>query len=841
MKKRHPYSILLLLTFMLLFNFTFSTTKISKIKLELCVSTDNDNRLFLNSELKEFIASKKVHFDTIKKAELKGNLLDDIGQAQEFVGISLYRSSDSTFVQGAITDSAGLYHLLNIQPDIYYLKASAFGFEEVYSGLIELKSGAIAVQPPLVLIPSVTSLEAVVITAKTALVERKSDRFIIKVKESALAAGTSLDLLKATPFVTLSSTNEVSLQGKKTLVLVDNKQIPDASVESILEMIPAGNIISMELITNPSAKYDAIYGAVINIITKKGQLDGYTGNVRMDGALGEYGQYGVNSSLTYTKGNFTTFGTVGYRKNDQMSFNKTKRTLNTSDISDTNREEVKRLFFQHFYSVQAGMQLKLDDNQTIGALITSNPSQRSGRFNSKNEFSKSDAALDSLLSTNSPFRSKGLTSNYNLNYHLLADSGKTELSMLTTYTPYRNNFRQFFTSVVFDENGDVIRVPEPYQTTNTTAVDIFITQVDFVRNFQKEWKLETGLKNQIAHSSSQILYEENSNSGFVTVPEYSNDNKLKETISAAYGILYKNWTKDKIQLGIRLENTDASYSGSTSQRYLKLFPTLFYQHDINDKYNLSFSYKKTITRTPYNELVPYTIFVNNYTVFTGNPQLKPQYDDIISLGVNLNKLNLSFNYVSIKGMFGQFPSSQDFNTGVTYFALQNLERSRDFYIDVFYPFKITSWWNTQNSGTLFGYSKSSGKVLGNEYDLSSTWYNFKTDHTVTFSKSIKLQVIANYSSGSTSELTHIGAVGNIDGSLLISILNNKGQIRIGASDILKRNVYRSDQYFYNYSSEKSRYGDSRRISVGFTYNFGKLSTKTPAKKLGNDDAINRIQ
>jgi hypothetical protein len=827
---------------MLVFNFSFSINKIPNRNKELGILTSTTH--IEKYKIVPFLESKNELFDTIKKvqlkknADLKGSVLNETGESQEFVEVSLFRSVDSTFVKGTLTDSLGLFHLSDIVPGDYYLKAYALGSAAFYSDLIKLEENANVVSPPLILVPDVNKLNEVIITKKIDLVERKSDRFVIKVKESALAAGTSLDLLKNTPFVTISATNEVSLQSKKTLVLIDNKQYPDSSVESVLQMIPAGNIVTIELITNPSSKYDATYGAVINIITKKSQMDGYTGNVRVTGAQGQYGEYGANASLTYRKGKLTTFGTLGYRKSDQMSFNNTVRILNGTDVID---EDIKRVFYQKFYSVQGGIQYELTDKQSIGALITTNPFRRTGHFDSTNEFSKLNSPIDSILVTNSPLKSKGYTSNYNLNYHYSSKSGDTELNALGTYTPYQSDFFQSFPSYVLGKNNEVIRVPNEYQTTNSTGIDIWIAQLDFIQNLKKEWKLEAGIKNQTSDSDSQIVYEENQNGSNVVIPEYSNDTTLKETILSAYGILYKNWTKDKVQIGMRLENTDAKYTGGEPQQYLKFFPTVFYQHDIDDLHNYSFSYKKTIIRTPYNELVPYTIFVNNYTVFTGNPALKPQYNDNLSLSINLNKLNISVNYVYIKGMLGQFPYKQDFDTGVTYFSLQNLDQSHDFYIDVFYPIKITSWWNSQNSASVAGYSKSTGMVLGSKYSLSSSWFNFKTDHTISFSKNLKLEVIGTYSSKLTSELTHIGAVGNIDASFLINVLKNKGQIRVLATDILKRNVYSSDQYFSNYSSEKMRYNDSRKIGIEFTYNFGNTNTKRPAKKLGNDDALDRIQ
>ncbi|MFT5892567.1 MAG: hypothetical protein ACI9Y7_002679 [Dokdonia sp.] len=840
--KKNLYHSLLFLTFMLSFLQGFSVNENFKIEKEVFNVTNNNSEDLLNSARHRANELKTNLFNSSVIAGLKGKVIDEFGDPIELVAVSLYKTVDSTFVRGVITDQFGVFNLEDINSGDYYIRTSALGFNETYSDVIKIDSDEIIDLDPIVLTTSITALEGVLIVVDNSVVERKSDRFIVKVKESALVVGTSIDLLRTTPFISISGSNQISLQGKSTLVLLDNKPIPDSSVESILQMIPAGNISSIELITNPSAKYDAIYGAVINIITKSGQSDGYTGNVSLVGAYGRLGAFSVNTSLNYKKGALTTFGSLGYIKNDQFSYNNTKRVLDNANVSNVNEEEIDRFFNQNFYSVQAGMEYEINENQKIGALVTTNPVRRTGDFNSVNKFRLLNAAVDSVLVTKSPFKSKGATNNYNINYNLLADSTRTELSVLGTYTSFRNDLEQFFTSEVLDDGGATLRVPGPFQTANITDIDVWIAQVDFVRNLNNEWKLETGIRNQITNSDSNITYnEENNNGALVVVPEFSNDIELKETISAAYAIVSKNWAKDQIQLGLRLENTKSSFTGAASQENLKLFPSLFYQHDINKKYNFSLSYRRTIRRAPYNELVPYTIFVNNFTVFTGNPSLQPQFDDIISLDVNLNKLNLSLSYTNIDGMFGQFPISQDFDTGVTFFSLQNLDRSKDIILNAYFPLKITSWWKTRNSGAIFGYSKSTGEVLGNEFSLSSSWFNFRSNHTITFSKSVELELVGDYSSDLTSELTRIGAVGNVNASLLIKVLKNQGQITIGAYEIIQRNVFTSDQFFSNYSSEKFRFRDSRRVRVGFTYNFGKLDNRTPSKKLGNDDAINRIQ
>src|SRR5690606_9805782 len=148
-------------------------------------------------------------------------------------------------------------------------------------------------------------------------------------------------------------------------------------------------------------------------------------------------------------------------------------------------------------------------------------------------FSKLQAPVDSILYTNSPFDNKGETFNFNLNYHLLADSGKNELTLLSTYTRYNSNFFQYFPSELVDGNGTPIRTPAIYQITNNTNINILVGQADYSHKFRQDWKLEAGLKYQHTDSKNSILYEDNSSGQFVRVPDYSNNNHLRETIYGA--------------------------------------------------------------------------------------------------------------------------------------------------------------------------------------------------------------------------------------------------------------------------------------------------------------------
>ncbi|SFW66679.1 outer membrane beta-barrel family protein [Chitinophaga sancti] len=776
-----------------------------------------------------------IHPATAQQAQISGTVIDEKGQPLPFSAVALFSASDETkIVSNTLSDTEGKYQFTQLPEGHYYIKVSALGYTPTRSPLIILDPGAKYAAIPLVMNSTPTNLNVVEIAGKKATIENKGDRFVVNTEKSALAAGNAIDLLKSTPFVSLSASNEIRLQGKKTMFLVDGKPLPASSMQEILQMIPAGNISSIELITNPSSKYDAAYGAVINIITRKKELEGTTGNLRADAAQGKYGNYNFNGRLTYKKKSITLFSMAGYNKSDQQSFNGSDRILDNSEKPDLLQEDITRTFHQHFYNLQTGGEWTINNNQTLGVLTTGRIIRSKGDFISDNRFSKENSPVDSALYTRSPFENKGSIFNYNINYHLLADSGKNDLTVLATFTPYKSDFKQTFYSELNDG-----RTPPVYKNTNHTDIQIYIAQVDYIHKFSHHWLLDAGLKYQNTNSRNSILYEDNRNGGFAVVPEYSSDNHLKESIAAGYAILSKNWSSTKLQMGLRAENTDASYVGYFNQHAIKLFPSLSYEYKISDQYSLTLSYKKTINRAPYNELVPYTIFVNQNTVFRGNPSLQPQYDNILTLSTRLHQLSIAFIYTLSKNMFGQFPIAQDFNTKTTWFALQNLNDAQDFHIDLFYPLQITRWWSAQNSGSIFGYSKASGFVMDKSFTLSSNWVNLKTDQTFDISKRLKLEIIGYYNSKMTSELTSLGSYGNIDASLLINVLN--GQLRIGGNDILKRNVYWSGQDFGVYRSSKDRYMDSRRLSIGYTYNFGRTKIATPGRKLGNNDALQRIQ
>lgn len=193
-------------------------------------------------------------------------------------------------------------------------------------------------------------------------------------------------------------------------------------------------------------------------------------------------------------------------------------------------------------------------------------------------------------------------------------------------------------------------------------------------------------------------------------------------------------------------------------------------------------------------------------------------------------------------MFALFPLKQDAGTKLTYFSQQNLKKTSDYAAFLYFPLRFTSWWETQNSGNILGYYKAEGDILGSAYTISGFRSDFRSAQIFPISKHLKLQVDAYYWTKYVYDLSRHSGYKNIDASLLIDVLSGKGQIRVGGEQIIfKRNDYHTDQNFGIYTSRAITSTDSRRVSIGFNYKFGKTTIKSPDRKLGNEDAIKRLK
>jgi len=779
--------------------------------------------------------------DSLAHDHVKGRVLDEHQLPLAYTKVTLLTAVDSVLVQNALTDPDGNFNFTAIKAGVYKIRISSLGKYPYTTKPFTVGGSAQIAIEPIAMRTSAETLKEVKITSEKPIVETRGDRLIYNVENSAMAAGNSLQLLRSAPFVRISSDNTVSLQGKKTMILIDGKPVPDVSLENILQTMPAGNIQKVELITQPSAKFDAAYGAVINIITKKSQIEGFTGNLRSDGSTGHYAVGMTNLAGTFKHHKLTIYANAGITRGDNFFGITSIRFQDPTDADYFMSNNWTRLSHNKMYSFQGSINYQLNADQYIEFFADANDFKFEGPWTSKNEFGRSNVTLDSVLHTRAVFDQSMKSSTYNLNYHLLSDSGKHELTVLGTFIPWQRDMFQIFPSELYDGYGKLIKTPATYQTRNQGAIDVYIAQADYIHQLNKGWKAETGLKFQKTDSKTSVNFEDEREGTIQQVAEFSNENTLQESIAGLYGIVSKGWKNVKLQAGLRMEDTRANFAGHFRQHYTTFFPTLLYQYKLNKDIDLSASYKKTISRAAYNELVPYSVLINQYTIEQGNPALVPAFDHIYSLNANVYKLNLSVSYTKNNGLIGLFPSKQDVATKVTYYTRQNLKSASDISLYLFYPLQINGWWETINSGTPIAYNQAQGLVLGQQYKLSAFRSDFRSSHIFKFSSRLKFQVDVYYWTDYVQDLSNTSGNKNIDASFLLTLWEGKGQFRLGGNELIfKRNDYLISRSYGTFRTAERVNTDSKRIYIGFTYKFGKSHVQKKDAKLGNEEVLKRL-
>lgn len=738
-----------------------------------------------------------------------------------------------------ITDRSGAFFFNDLPKGVYSLKITYIGFEPLVLDSVTIAADSVMDIGIVQLRPQAGTLSQAVVTAKKPLIERSSDRFTVNVENSPLAAGDAYKILASAPFVRVSPTKEITLQDKKTLVLVDGKPVTGDALQNILENLTARDIIRIDLITDPSAKYDAGYGAVIDLITRKKTETGYSANLYTEGSYGKYGIYTARGKLTYKTKRVTFYAGGGFRRYNEWYYDQDTRQLTGSGKVSVLQDSTIRLYHSNISSFQAGADIQLGKTQTLGfmaeGIFRTTPN---GIFNTATKFSQQAMPLDSVLVSPGSFVYHGSTYNTNVNYRLLADSGRTELTGLITYTPLTRHIIQGFSPTLLNGKNSVIDVPAPYDVSNSADIDITVGQADFTHAFAHSWKLESGVKYQRTVTNSDVVQQTDNNGTYLTDSSYSFNSKMTEAITAGYAIVSKKYKKDVLQAGLRVENTNAASPGNFAEKYTDLFPNISWQHTLARKLNFSLGYKRQINRPPYQEMLPYSIILDEYTILQGNPLLRPSYSQVATLNLDVRKLNVSLNYTYTTGAFSRLPIKEDTGTQATYYATQNIDNTGYWNLNIFYPLKVTRWW-TANTSAHGGFATSTGTVLGVRETRSSFNANFSSYQEFSLSKTIQAEAGYYWYSKQTTNLITTNAYGNINAGITAKVLKGKGTIGLNVYELLKRTTYRSFQQFGAFESTTASQSDSRRVYLSFTLNFGKTKVNLADKKLGNEDAIKR--
>ena len=695
------------------------------------------------------------------------------------------------------------------------------------------------------------TLKAVSITAVKPLLERKADKLVVNVENSSVLIGsTALEVLQKAPGVTVDQNDKISMQGKQgVLILLDGKQtyMSSADVANLLRNMQSEQIESIELITNPSSKYDASGNSgIINIKTKKNKNGGTNGSLTASASQGKNfrGSTGVN--LNHRTAKVNVFGNYNYGNFRNSSFLEIDRiSSGTPDTyfmqhGDTYRKRTNNNF-------KAGVDFFINAKNTIGFLANGYLNRGDERTNNSTLIGKSFSQVDSSLVAKSTQKEKYNSLSYNLNYKSILDSAGSELSADLDYSRYNGKDVSNYENDYLFANGNRIRPLNLIRNSTPTKIDIKAFKVDYNVSLSKTIKLEAGLKSSWVKTDNDLQAEEFVNAEWKNDVRRSNQFIYDENVNAAYTNINKQFKNTSVQVGLRVEQTNSTGNLITTndvvkRSYLDFFPTFFVQQTLSKNNQVGFSYSRRIDRPSYDALNPFVYYLDQYTYNKGNPFLKPQYTNNFELSYTLmQKYLLSVNYSHVNDVITQV-LLPDEKQKALYQTNANLATNISYGANVNVPVKLAKWWDMNNNLNVFHLSFESPNLEGKALKTGKTSMQFKMQNTFVIVKGFTAELIGSYESPLDYGTLSIGSRYFMDMGLSKSLFNKKASLKLAMSDVFNTNDQNITSAYPGLKYELYQKNDTQMGRVSFTYRFGKNEIK-PARRrsTGTEDEQGRIK
>ncbi|ABQ05519.1 TonB-dependent receptor domain-containing protein [Flavobacterium johnsoniae] len=770
--------------------------------------------------------------------KLKGKVSNETA-GLEWADVSVF-NSEGKIIDGTTTKQDGSFEI-NLKKGTYKITISLLGYSEYEKEISIEKDTDLGI---IILKETTTNLGEVVIQTKKKTVEQKIDRVVYNVENNiSVTGGDALTAINTAPGVVVQN-NVINILGKgASRVMIDGRMIELSGEElnSYLKSISANDIKSIEVIANPPAKYEANgTGGIINIILKKGIRDSWKNATTISYDQNKYGIYTLRNSFFYNKNKF------------RFAFSGNGRIGNTNNTEDldiyypTGLWELRDVSKQKENSISGRFSLDYDvsDKTTIGFQYLNesyNPDMNSNTvisiFNNSN-------SIDSVL-INKGFNNK-YSGSQTYNTHLISklDSIGRKVSVDVDYFTYDSKFDKNFTAKSYLPDGTYQNTNQAARNNSNQNIDNFSLKADFEYPM-KAVNLSYGGKVSFVKSNSDVFYYNTISGSEVLDPNQSNVFEYKENNQAVY-LNGNKKINDKIsvQLGFRLENTQTNgYSATLDQEvkndYLKLFPSLYLDYQLNDNHGFNFTYGKRINRPGFGLLNPFRSYINSNSYSEGNPFLRPSFSNNFDFTYSFKK-NLRTNIFFNKNTNGYgvvFTSNPEINTQIV--TRENYFDESSFGIGESYSAEVTNWFETQTSVYLLG-SKTSFISNINAVPSNSAQVYFTTENSFSLSETTKLQLEYFYSSPFKKGLYEIGYMAGLNIAIRQSFLKNNLQLTFLVNDIFNTSYLKDYKSIVNgvvqvYSQNES----NRFVRLSATYNFGNKKIKVQERDFGNKEEKKR--
>ena len=770
---------------------------------------------------------------------IDGTLLDAASQQPlPFAGVLLLRAADSTFVAGTQTLESGAFSLEEVPLGNYLLKASVVGYRPGRRALALTAAAPELHLGPLRLRTAATRLAEVVVTGERAIVTDNLDKKVIDVtKDLTATGGTAVDVLQNVPSVTVDQGGAVSLRGSTNVrILVDGKP-----TGVTLDQLPASSIQNIEVITNPSSRYEAEGSAgIINIVLKKERQDGLNGQASATAGTG--GKYNTSLSLNYHRGKLNVFGSYDWRDDRRTGSGSVRQRSETATGPVLLNQDRRGVFRGVAHAVRLGFDYVLTPDQTLTLTVQPRHNAQNNReeiiSTQTNQATGDRPALGNTTRANTN-AGAARQADLSLDYRRLwpAQKGR-ELMASVIYTPVQSDIGVRSAVAFRDQTTGSQQQQQQFDTQN----DLASAQLDYVRPVGERGRYELGAKSISRRSDDDYRFASR------PAPTYDPSNRFvyHEFIQSAYGTYANAAGALNYQIGLRLEQTTTRGDLTASvpapgftRSYFSLFPSALLAYEVSKAHRVQLSYSRRIQRPSADELNPFPDRSDPLNLRAGNTALRPEFVHALELGdqhffgaggavSGTAFYRLEEN--TITSIRDPFFFDVVTNSVVANTTRLNVGQETNYGLEAVASAPVTSIWKVSLNASAFRRIIRGSAPTNVDFNNSNFVYTARLNTTVSPTRLLDVQLSANYRSPVVSaqgqRLTQFSA----DFAAKQSVLKDKGAITLRVADVFNTLQFNFNAAGAGFESVARNKRESRIAYLGFSYRFGRSAAAPRPKR-----------
>jgi hypothetical protein len=792
--------------------------------------------------------SAKLFAQTPDEGRISIGFVDEKNTPIEGAFIQLLKSTDSIPIQTLISGQNGSVEFMKVQDGTYFIMASLVGLSNYFSPVFSITNNNATVSLPTVILKT-TTLKEVVVYDKTNYIEKYPDKTVVNVSKNTLNAGANLyDVIEHCPGIRIDQNDNISLQGMSNVtVMIDGKIMPifASDLANYLKGLPADAVEKIELITNPSAKYDAAgSGGILNIVMKKDKAIGTNGTISTSYGQGIYPKANGSFFLNHREKKFNVF--CNYNNLYRLNLNEitlTRDFYNSSQLTNSYNQYTYNKLPINVQTGRLGVDFYVSDKTTIG-IVTNGMDRSIKTIGSTTTHADSLGIPQSYNITNSVTDERAYNYSVDLNFKHIFDSLGKQLTANVDYASFINQNTQNITTDFFNNENTPLNIPTVLFGNLTGGVNIYSFKVDYDNSINTNTSFSAGIKTSYVSTNNNMLFYNGTNSNSPIDTSSSNHFIYSESINAAYMNFNKKAGKCSFQLGLRAEQEIAKGDQiTTNQQFtrnsIQLFPSGYISDSVSQYNILGFSFSRRVNRPSFDDLNPFRQYVDLTMYKQGNPYLMPENTYKFELSDTYKGdfvLSLCYSRTMLPITEVLLPLENEEN--IVVLTSMNLNYYDHYGINVSCPVHFTKWWTSNNNLEMY-YTYYSADLAQSPLSSGLMSYDLSCENDIQLNKAMKATINAYYSSGEIDGYFVMKPHWALNAGFQKKVLKKAGTITLSMKDIFWTNFMQGSAAYTGYNESFIFKRDSKVVNLAFSYRLGKNLAKTSKNVDGAEDEKNR--